>query len=263
MELKKIWNSVRRTWDWVWHSDSFLSWLVALLIIFIFVKYIFFPVLGFIMGTSLPLAGVESSSMDHQIVKDDYKRLILCGNVYSKEEIERIDFNEYWEICGDWYENKNITKKEFSKFPLKNGFRKGDILIVWGWSKIKKGDIIIFKPNKESIAPRPIVHRIVEIKENFEKVKKSKFSKKNFAEISFGNRTYAKFSKEKIEENQTNKIYSTKGDHNQEQLTGSNNNYNTDETNIKEEQIVGEVIFKIPFLGWLKIWFIELIQRFK
>ncbi len=34
-------------------------------------------------------------------------------------------------------------------------------------------------------------------KENFEKVKKSKFSKKNFAEISFRNRTYAKFSKEK------------------------------------------------------------------
>ncbi len=35
-------------------------------------------------------------------------------------------------------------------------------------------------------------------KENFEKVQKSKFSKKNFAQISFRNRTYAKFSKEYI-----------------------------------------------------------------
>jgi len=85
--------------------------------------------------------------MDHQIVKDDFGRLGLCGNVYSKEEKEHISFDEYWETCGYWYEEKDISKEDFSDFSLSNGFRKGDILIVWGRFTPKVGDIIIFKPN--------------------------------------------------------------------------------------------------------------------
>ena len=36
---------------------------------------------------------------------------------------------------------------------------------------------------------------IQDSKENFAKIEKSKFSKKNFDEISFGNHNYSKFSK--------------------------------------------------------------------
>ena len=97
------------------------------------------------MGTSLPLAGVESSSMDHQIVKNNGNGFSLCGNVYSKEIKEHINFDEYWDVCGDWYENKDLTKEQFSEFPLKDGFKKGDIIVVWGRFKPKIGDIIIFK----------------------------------------------------------------------------------------------------------------------
>ena len=89
-ELKK---SVRKAWRWIWDSDSILSWIVALFLMFIIVKFIFFPGMSLLMGTSLPLAGVESSSMDHQIVKDDYGVLNLCGRVYSKENKQYIDFN--------------------------------------------------------------------------------------------------------------------------------------------------------------------------
>ena len=98
------------------------------------------------------------------------------------------------------------------------------VLSRYGYTwALKDGDVIIFKPNVESIAPRPIIHRIIKIEDG------------------------------RIE---------TKGDHNANQLVGSNNFYYTDETNIKESQIVGKAIFKIPFLGWPKIWLIELLKLF-
>jgi len=217
MNLTEVLIKIKKSWKWIWNSDSIWSWIVALILIFLIVKFIFFPTLSLIFGTSLPLAGVESSSMDHQIVKDDYKILNLCGEIY---------FDEYWDICGDWYvDNKHITKPIFEKFSMKNGFRKGDIIIVWGRFTPKIGDIIIFKPNPESTAPRPIIHRIIEINED--------------------------------------ETYQTKGDHNKEQLISSNNIYKTDETSIRQTQIIGKAVFKIPYLGWVKIWFIELINLFR
>lgn len=224
MDLKKI----KKAWKWIWHSDSIWSWIVALGLIFIIIKFIFFPTLSFIMGTSLPLAGVESSSMDHQIVKGDFNRLTLCEEIYSpeeKSELGYINFNEYWDICGSWYEDKEIEKETFEEFPLKNGFRKGDVIIVWGRFTPKLGDIIIFQASSGSTAPRPIIHRIVKINED--------------------------------------DSYQTKGDHNAKQLTPGNNIYKTDETNIKQEQIVGKAIIKIPYLGWPKIWLTELINAFR
>ncbi|MBD3252949.1 hypothetical protein GF386_04410 [Candidatus Pacearchaeota archaeon] len=222
MEKREIWKKIKKAWNWIWNSDSFLSWIVALAIIFVFVKFIFFPGLGFILGTSLPLAGVESSSMDHQIVRENNEKLSLCGNYFSRNDKQYINFDEYWDYCGNWYEENGITKKEFSEFHLKNGFRKGDIIVVWGRFKPKVGDIIIFKPNPDSTAPRPIIHRIVKIDE------------------------YIK----------------TKGDHNERQLTSSNNIYGTDETKIRESQIIGKAIIKIPLLGWVKIWITEFIEFF-
>lgn len=221
MTLNNFIESVKKGWHWIWNSDSILSWFVALFIIFIFVKFIFFPVLSFVMGTQLPLAGVESSSMDHHITLDSINRLSLCGKSFAEKE--SINFDKYWDICGGWYEDREISKEEFSSFPLKNGFRKGDIIIVWGRFTPKVGDIVIFTPNIESNAPRPIIHRIVNIE---------------------------------------NGIIQTKGDHNSDQLTLNQNNiYSTDETNIKEEQLIGKAIFKIPYLGWIKIGTIELINK--
>ena len=220
---------IKKTWNWIWHSESILSWIVALILIFIIVKYLFFPGLSLIMGTSLPLAGVESSSMDHQIVKDSFKRFSLCGNIYSeteKKEIGSINLGKYWEICGDWYEENGILKQQFSDFNLKNGFKKGDIIIVWGRFTPKIGNIIIFQPNPASLAPRPIIHRIVNIQKENEEM-----------------------------------VIQTKGDHNEKQLIATNNIYKTDETTIKEEQVIGKAIFKIPYLGYLKIWAVELMQK--
>jgi len=228
INIKKAKTSIKKTWKWIWHSDSIYSWIVALAIIFVVVKFIFFPTLSLIFGTSLPLAGVESSSMDHQIVKDDYNRLTLCQNTYSQQEKKDkgdINFEKYWEICGNWYESKDISKEQFKEFSMQNGFKKGDVIIVWGRFTPKIGDIIVFKANLESTAPRPIIHRIVNINDD--------------------------------------STYQTKGDHNAKQLTSSNNIYNTDETHITQEQIIGKAVIKIPLLGWPKIWLTKFINAFR
>ena len=222
MDTKKFFNDIKKAWNWIWNSDSIFSWIIALIIIFIIIKFVLFPILSLIMGTSLPLAGVESSSMDHQIAKNEYGRLTLCGNTY--DEKERYNFEEYWDICGKWYEDRDITKAQFEEFPIKNGFKKGDIIIVWGRFEPKVGDIIIFQVNPESSSPHPVIHRIVKIE---------------------------------------NGIIETKGDHNKEQLTKNNNPFNTDETNIRQSQIVGKAIIKVPYLGWPKIWLTEFINIFR
>ncbi|MBI2451750.1 hypothetical protein HYV50_01575 [Candidatus Pacearchaeota archaeon] len=49
----------------------------------------------------------------------------------------------------------------------------------------------------------------------------------------------------------------TRGDHNNLQLRLDNNAKRIDETNIPEEKIIGKAVFKIPFLGWIKLVFFE------
>ena len=46
-------------------------------------------------------------------------------------------------------------------------------------------------------------------------------------------------------------------------LTKNNNLYQTDETHITEDQIIGKAIFRIPLLGWVKIIFEEIINAFR
>ena len=80
------------------------------------------------------------------------------------------------------------------------------------------------------------------------------------AQFSMGVEAYQKSIQLTVDENN---IIQTKGDHNEGQLTGSNNAYRTDETNIHEDQVIGKAIIKIPYLGWLKIWFVDLINIFR
>ena len=136
---RKIVSSLKKFWNFLWNGNSFLSWITFLIIIFIFIKFIFFPILSLVFGTSLPIVIVESCSMYH-----DY------------------NFNDWWERNKEWYEESDITKEEFSAFPLKNGFNKGDIFFIIGVNseKIKLGDVIIFD-NVQS--KRPIIHRVVNL----------------------------------------------------------------------------------------------------
>ena len=133
-------NILKKTWDFLWNDDSLLSWIVFLAVIFLFIKFIFFPSLSLIFGTSLPIVIVESCSMYH----------------------DTNNFDVWWEENGEWYEDSDITKEQFEQFPLKNGFNKGDIFLVTGIKKseIKLGEVIIFTSGNSL---NPIIHRVIDL----------------------------------------------------------------------------------------------------
>ena len=101
--------------------------------------------MSLVTGTALPLAIVESCSMYHD------------GNLLS-------NFNDWFQRHEMKYGNSNISQAEFSLFPLKKGFNKGDILLITRANpeKLEVGDIIIF----QSELKNPIIHRVISIKEN-------------------------------------------------------------------------------------------------
>lgn len=146
-------NPIKKFWGWLWHSDSIWSWLVALALAFIIVKFIFFPALSFIAGTSLPLVVVESSSMEHPGTLAGGIIGGITGGVIADSD----DFELWWQEKGAWYEEHGISREETEKWPLKTGFDKGDIMIVYGRFKPKVGDVVIFEANTK----HPIIHRII------------------------------------------------------------------------------------------------------
>jgi hypothetical protein len=135
---------LKESWDVIWKDDSFKGWLISLIFIFIVIKFIFFPLLNLVTGTSLPLAIVESCSMYH------------TGNSLS-------NFDNWWERHDSKYQTFFIQKSEFEEFVLKRGFSKGDILFIVRArpEKLKVGDVIIFDAGQKN----PIIHRIMKINE--------------------------------------------------------------------------------------------------
>ncbi|RMD66637.1 S26 family signal peptidase [Candidatus Pacearchaeota archaeon] len=130
--LKKFWRFL--------NEDNWKSTAVLLLLIIIFIRFIFFPTLSFITASPVPIVIVESCSMYHDR-----------------------SFDAWWDFNNFWYVKHNISKKDFEKFPFKNGLNKGDVIFVWGRSPVKQGDVIIFKPNPNSIARNPIIHRVISL----------------------------------------------------------------------------------------------------
>jgi len=208
---------LKKFWKWLWQSDSIWSYIVFLIIVFVFIKFIFLPglSLAFGMGLSgLPLAIVESSSMDHHILQDS-TGLTICGKNF--QDTKFLDSEEYWSTCGSWYEqNMNITKEQFSSFSFKNGFRKGDIMVIVKKKAVNIGDILVF----EAGSAHPIIHRVISLNP-----------------------------------------LQTKGDHNGAQLVPGNNPYNADERAVPENKIIGTAVFKIPWLGWPKLFIVELWNK--
>lgn len=139
--IKHYWD---KFWYLLWKDDSPKGWIFSLIFLFIFIKFIFFPILSLITGTSLPLAIVESCSMYHN------------GNLLS-------NFDNWYTIHEDKYTILKISGEQFSEYSFKKGFNKGDILFIIG-AKIKKlkvGDVIIFNAGQKN----PVIHRIIKIKQ--------------------------------------------------------------------------------------------------
>lgn len=160
-DAKKLW---RGFWFLLWKDESFKGWIFSLVFIFIFIKFIFFPVLSLLTGTPLPLAIVESCSMYHK------------GNLIS-------NFDSWFQKHEDKYSEFEIDKSEFSSFKFEKGLNKGDILFVVGTKpeKLKVGDVIIFNAEQKN----PIIHRIIKIEEKNNERIFSTLGDNNNGQLSF------------------------------------------------------------------------------
>jgi len=195
-------SKLKKAWHFLWYEDSFASFIANIIVAFIFIKFLVYPGLGLIFGTNLPIVAVVSSSMHHDA-----------------------SFDTWWTNANPWYVNHGISESKFKEFPLRNGFNKGDIMLVSGASveNIELGDIIIF----DSSAPNPIIHRVVNVYE---------------------------------EESQT--YYQTKGDNyitNPQPLSVGNFN----ENKISINTIKGKALFRIPYIGYVKILAVDLLGLVK
>ncbi|MFA5141880.1 MAG: signal peptidase I [Candidatus Woesearchaeota archaeon] len=195
-------ETAKKVWNFVWYEDSFLSLLANIVIAFILIKYMVYPGLGLVFGTSLPLVAVVSSSMHHE------------GN-----------FEQWWMNAQSQYEPRGITESQFMQFPLINGFDKGDIMLIYGATteNLKIGDIVIFDSNR----PNPIIHRVIKMYEENGKV-----------------------------------YYQTKGD-NYQTNPDSIKSSSLDETKVPIEKIQGKALFRLPFLGYVKILAVEFVSLFQ
>ncbi|HIH18238.1 MAG TPA: signal peptidase I [Nanoarchaeota archaeon] len=129
----------RKFWNWLWNSNSILSWVVSFLLAFLIVRFIFYPVIGLLLGSSIPLVVIESGSMEHFA-----------------------SFDKWYEAQQEDYAKIGITEEQVQKWNFRSGLNKGDIAIIKGrdFSKIKVGDVIVFRPPEQKKA---IIHRVVEV----------------------------------------------------------------------------------------------------
>jgi len=231
MNKRKVKKQLNRIWYFIWEDNSIWSWIVNIVLAFVLIKFIVYPGLGFLLTTSHPVVAVVSSSMEHSPVKSciDNKpnELFQSCDEYQFvmcgklfEEKRFYDLSGYWEECGSWYETNTNIDKNIFS---KFSFKNG----------FNKGDIMfLVGRSAESIETGdvivfrsqrsdPIIHRVV---------KKTK---------------------------ESNTIYfQTKGDNNKESIK----NTKLDETKINENIIIGKAIIRVPLLGYIKIWFVSLLE---
>ncbi|MCH8085787.1 MAG: signal peptidase I [Thaumarchaeota archaeon] len=130
-----------------------------------------------------------------------------------------MDFEAWWEENKEWYMENGINKEDFETSSFRNGFNKGDIMVLVGKDaeNIEVGNVIVFRSSKRD----PIIHRVVK-----------------------------KFEDDK------GIYFQTKGDNNEDSIK----NDALDETNIREDVIIGKAVLRVPFLGYIKIGFVEALK---
>lgn len=190
LELKREKKLFGKIWDFLWHSNSILSWIVDLILLFLIIKFILIPLVSLIMATPMPIYIVESCSMYHDS-----------------------DFDSWWNKYGSWYQTNGISKVEAEKWKFNSGLDKGDMVIIYGRFDLQIGDIIVFD-SMDRRYQLPIIHRVVD-----------------------------------------DDIITTKGDN------GKTNPQPAEfERAISPEQIYGKTILRIPKIGWIKLYFVDLFR---
>jgi len=155
-ENNKVSKFLKDLWGFMWNSTSVYSLIFDLIVIFVLIKFIAYPVIGVAFQTSHPIVAVVSGSMEHH--PDKYGICGVTDPIQLENYIE--NYTNWWEYCGYWYLKDNISKSEFKSFSISSGLNIGDIVFLHGMpaKDIKVGDIIVF--NSQRLG-EPIIHRVV------------------------------------------------------------------------------------------------------
>ncbi len=223
--MKQIKKSFfRRIYKFLFIEDSVLSWFVSIILAFLLIFFIIYPTLSFVLQTPLPVVAVVSGSMEHKGVPPcAIESQGICikrhqtDPVLCSQRVEQTRFtlSRYWDVCGDWYE-ENMNITQ-SVFS-QFSFSNG----------FNTGDVMVIRGYSAeelqigdtiifiSDTQKPIIHRLVDMQWN------------------------------------NSQLYlTTKGDHNAKAKEGFPDN----EVLVPYDQYVGTAIFRIPYVGYVKIWF--------
>ena len=215
LQSNKNKSFLSKLWHFMWNSDSLYSLIFDLVIAFVLIKYVIYPVIGVTLHTDHPVVAIVSGSMEH--FPNDYG---LCG-VVDRGILSsyKANFTNWWKYCGSWYVLHNITINEFGRFPFKDGLNKGDLVVLKGVkpSQLKVGDVIVFRARNGE----PIIHRLIKIN------------------------------------NVSGRLFlQTKGDDNPYSMP-------TLEFNISPSSVIGVAVYKIPYLGYVKVYASEFVDFFR
>ena len=232
MKKNKYIKKIISFWRWTWDDKSFLSYISAIILSIIIIQFLIFPVLGLIFKNDFPIVTIVSGSMEHKIVNGK-----ICSNSNLPKD-KSLNFDSWWNYCGDYYKNFNLTKNDFENFPNKNGLDIGDVLIIYKKKieNINIGDSLVFIPND---------------KVEKDKIINGKLIKKNES-IFFNLYGPVIHRIVKIENENGIKIFTTKGDHN----SISQKNF---ENKLTEENIIGVEILVVPYLGLPKYYLSKIL----
>ncbi len=119
---------------------------------------------------------------------------------------------------AEHYSGYGISREEFKRFRFSNGFDRGDLMLLVG---SRSDSIAIGDVLVFSRSETdPVIHRVV-----------------------------------RAWEDESTQVYyfRTKGDHNTRSYAGGNIN----EISIHEDRLIGRAVLRLPYLGWIKIIFVE------
>lgn len=127
-QLKKVYN-------FLWKEESLLSYAVFIILAFVILRYVAFPLTLYATGYS-DIAAVVSTSMQHN-------------------DLTNHTFNE-------WLMFNNFSEADTAKWPFLKGLNLGDVIAVKNVTaeNIKPGDIILFY-----VGNAQVIHRVMYVKQ--------------------------------------------------------------------------------------------------
>jgi signal peptidase I len=227
MNKAKIKKAAKKVWHFLWEEDSILSWVVNIVLAFVLIKFIIYPGIGFVLGTDYPVVAVVSGSMEHKTVNP-------CVMYGVNRQCQLLD-KQIFEICGKKFSSRqDVTTDFFWKncgyFYESRSIAKEDFSDFDFKNGFNTGDIIVLKGVKpENIEIGDVV--VFSASQAYPIIHR-------VVDVKKGNGIL---------------FFSTKGDHNVMQTM--------DDVEINQDDIIGKAVFRIPYLGWVKIGFFNLLGK--